>query len=215
MWIYHYATIEKPEMIQAVETRADITMENADYKRQPDVAAINHQVVTCNGYVCGIFRGGMFGLKTNQIAIFSAWDSSSRATDCYSTIAQMPDTIVAEQFDMTVTVRPSEPTKIDREGFYVIRWIRMLSTDVDEYTRLCLETWPAFESFGTARCYGVFSRAEEGDVSKVLMLTWYASMDDWEKSRNLAPVDSAKWSRRSEMELSHWAEGARLVMGIQ
>ena len=44
------------------------------------------------------------------------------------------------------------------------------------------------------------------------MLTWYASMNDWEKSRALAPADNAKWARRSEMELSHWADAGRLAL---
>ena len=33
----------------------------------------------------------------------------------------------------------------------------------------------------------------------------------WEKSRVLDPADEAKWIRRSEMERSRWAHGARLA----
>ena len=47
-------------------------------------------------------------------------------------------------------------------------------------------------------------------VVTLLMLTWYRTFDDWEQSRRLDPADRAKWARRSEMELSHWAEAARL-----
>ncbi|MDH3762323.1 MAG: hypothetical protein OEU50_15175 [Gammaproteobacteria bacterium] len=54
--------------------------------------------------------------------------------------------------------------KINRAGIYVIRWIRMRESDSDEYTRLCLETWPAFEATTRSRCYGVFRPLESADV---------------------------------------------------
>ncbi|MCP4979429.1 MAG: hypothetical protein GY935_02915 [Gammaproteobacteria bacterium] len=104
--------------------------------------------------------------------------------------------------------------KIDRRGIYVIRWIRMRSSDIDEYTRLCLETWLRFEATTQSRCYGVFRPAQESAVSKLLMLTGYATLNDWEKSRHLDPADESKWARRSEMELSHWAESDRLAEEI-
>jgi hypothetical protein len=87
----------------------------------------------------------------------------------------------------------------------------MLSSDIDEYTRLCLETWPRFEAANRVRCFGVFQPFETGEVSKILMMTWYATLNDWEKSRQLDPADKAKWARRSEMELSHWAQAGRLA----
>ncbi len=198
-------------MAGASENRPDIDMENADYKRQPDVPAMHRHVEGWNGFVCGIFRGGMFGLRTNQISILSAWQRPEDAANCYRPLSELNGYVVADHDCFTATVRPPEPSRLDREGFYVIRWIRMNDSDVDEYTQLCLETWPAFEAAGNARCYGVFERPEEKGISRLLMLTWYASMDAWETSRNLDPADSAKWSRRSEMELSHWADGARLA----
>ena len=48
-------------------------------------------------------------------------------------------------------------------------------------------------------------------VTTLLMLTWYATLTDWEQIRQLHIPDANWWARRSEMELSHWAEAGRLA----
>ncbi len=211
MTIYQYAVVEKPEAELRVCDRNNIDMENLDYKRQPDACVVERQITLTGGMACGIFRGGMFGLATNRLAILSAWEHEDAAADCAADLVTATDYLIPGQETFLATVRPSAPEKITRDGFYVIRWIRMFTSDIEEYTQLCLETWPAFETDGTARCYGVFRPLQDEEISKLLMLTWYASLGDWEKTRNLAPADEPKWARRSEMELSHWAEGARLA----
>lgn len=208
MTFYHYAVLEKPEMAVAAEKSHGIDMEDVDYKRQPVVDAVAQTLEDAGGFPCGMFRGGMFGLATNQIAVFSAWDEADVARKCFYS---GPNTLVS-QICLEPTVRPLGPEKITMPGIYVIRWIRMATRDIKEYTNLCLETWPAFESAGTARCWGVFRPLEDAEVSKILMLTWYATLSDWEQSRNLNPADVHKWARRSELELSHWAEAGRLVV---
>ncbi len=210
--LYHYAILEKPEAPLEAAALQGIDMENLDYKRQPDVARAAGAVAASGGMLCGIWRGGMFGLATNRIAILSAWQDVGGASAAFADLGAGSDDLVLQQQTFKATVRPARPERITRDGFYVIRWIRMMSRDIEEYTQLCLETWPAFEAAGTARCHGVFRPLEESEVAKILMLTWYASMNDWEKTRALAPADNAKWARRSEMELSHWADAGRLAV---
>ncbi len=211
MTIYHFARIEKPEGIYSVSNLERIDMENVDYKRQPDIEAIAGQIENSGGMNCGILRGGMFGLATNQIWVFSAWGHADASNAFINSIESDFDNNLIEQGQLKATVRPTHTEKISREGIYVIRWISMNSLDIDEYTQLCLETWPRFEASAQARCYGVFRPIEDQPKSTILMLTWYATMDDWEKSRQLDPGDKTKWARRSEMELSHWAEVGRLA----
>jgi hypothetical protein len=209
--IYHYAVVTKPEITDAVQPADGIDMETVDYKRQPDVAVLDVAVGAAGGLVCGIWRGGMFGLATNQIAVLSAWPERGRAGPILRTAADGLGTTLDDGVEMTATVRPAAPERITAQGFYVIRWLRMLATDVAEYTGLCLQTWPAFEAAARARCWGVLRPCNETETVTLLMLTWYGSLDDWERSRQFAGGDDAKWARRSEMELSHWAEGARLA----
>lgn len=221
--IYHYGVVERPETRLGARPEAslvagdiaDIDMENLDYKRQIDSARLAGAVRGQGGLVCGMWRGGMFGLATNQVAILSAWDGGRAPAERFAAALAGDDAAIVDQGEYAATVRPDAPGPITPSefggGFYVIRWIRMRRADVAEYTQLCLETWPAFEATAACRCYGVFQPRGEDDIQKLLMLTWYGSLNDWDVSRSLQPGDKAKWARRSEMELSHWADAGRLI----
>jgi len=211
MALYHYCVLTKPEAPHSLASDDAIDMENVDYKRQPDASEIAAQIESSNGLCCGVFRGGMFGLATNQIAVLSAWKTDEVGAATMADLARQNKWPINAQENLTQTVRPLQPQVIARRGIYVIRWIRLLARDIDEYTQLCLETWPRFEASTGSRCYGVFRPLEPSEVSKILMLTWYATLTDWEESRQLDPIDVPKWGRRSEMELSHWAQAGRLA----
>lgn len=210
--LFHYAVITQPESELRQSQSDGIDMENVDYKRQPDVQRIRESVMSGNGFNCGLFRGGMFGLKTNQLAALTSWPSRESCHQVFDPLCTAANWSISDACWLTPTVRPKKVEAIERQGIYVIRWIRMAQADVDEYIRLCLETWPAFESMAKARCYGVFKPADSGSsITTLLMLTWYATLTDWEQSRRLHIPDANRWARRSEMELSHWAEAGRLA----
>ena len=211
MSTYHYAIVERRPATPTTSERRNVDMENLDYKRQPDAAFVDGQIEQHRGVVCGIWRGGMFGLSTNQLAVLSEWRDEAAASGCFDRIAAASEILVTDQYVLDATVRPAAAERIERSGFYVLRWIDMLASDIEPYTRLCLETWPAFEAAAAARCWGVFRVRTGDEISRILMITWYASMSDWEKSRVLDPADESKWILRSEMERSHWAHGARLA----
>ena len=212
MKLYHYGVLTKSEASHQESERADIDMENVDYKRQPEPEKISAEIAANGGLCSGVFRGGMFGLATNQVAVLSAWDETSFDSAWIERLASKQKWIVSVTEELLPTVRPATGEICERAGIYVIRWIRVRTSDIDEYTQLCLETWPAFEALTRSRCYGVFRPVAESETSKLLMLTWYQTLTDWEQSRRLNPADAAKWARRSEMELSHWAEAGRLAI---
>ncbi len=210
MTIFHCIVIEKTEGAHWEPQLGQIDMESVDYKRQPLTEKVSQCIVDSGGIKCGVVRGGLFGLATNQIWVFTAWKDSIGIDRYVQAVKDTTDYRIVSQQQFSSTVRPNGPEIIDRKGIYVIRHINMLASDIDEYTALCLETWPRFEASSASRCYGVFRPVNTESVITLLMLTWYRTFDDWEKSRQLDPADLAKWARRSEMELSHWAEVGRL-----
>ena len=206
---YHYCVLTKAEAAHSVGAADSIDMENVDYKRQPDVTITENWIDQAGGLCCGIIRGGQFGLATNQIAVLSHWIDAESID--FNQLARQQSWQLSGLELLESTVRPLKPEKMELDGIYVIRWIRMQSSDIHEYTELCLQTWPRFEEITQSRCFGVFKPVKSSDISKILMLTWYATLTDWEQSRRLDPDDAPKWGRRSEMELSHWAEAGRLA----
>ena len=208
---FHYAVIAKPVGPPSIPESNHPDMESVDYKRQPDVSALRAAVDAAGGLPCGVFRGGMFGLKTNEIAILSAWPDEDSGSTCIGSFVQDSKDLCHSQKILVATVRPTGELAIDKPGIYVIRWIEMYTSDIAEYTGLCLKTWPRFEAGNTQRCYGVFRPAVSAEQSTLLMLTWYENLTAWECSRQLDPRDQDMWVRRSQMELSHWAEAGRLA----
>ncbi|MGI9318680.1 MAG: hypothetical protein ACR2QW_15230 [bacterium] len=209
---YHYAVVTRPLDSPSKPEFTHPDMESVDYKRQPDVHALRGAVDRAGGLTCGIFRGGMFGLRTNEISILSVWPNLTGGQSCLENFVKVDDLQIHDQQNLIATVRPSEALAIKRPGIYVIRWITMRAQDIGEYTELCLKTWPRFEIGGTQRCYGIFRPTESTDVRTLLMLTWYEDLSAWEDSRQLDPRDKHLWIRRSQMELSHWAEAGRLAV---
>ena len=207
---YHYAVIERP--LGAPEDSPDDnpSMETVDYKRQPSPTNIRAAIAADGGTCCGVIRGGMFGLATNQVASLCVWSETAQAHHCVESLCKTQNIHIAEQLTLQATVRPAPEEVMTRPGIYVIRWIRMNAEDVGEYTSLCLQTWPAFEQANKTRCYGVFTVDGDTHPGTILMLTWYADLSAWEQSRQLAAKDVHLWVRRSQMELSHWAQAGRL-----
>ena len=211
MTIYHCIAIGKPEDTHFESDLVRIDMENVDYKRQPCIDSIDQCITENGGKLCGVLRGGMFGFATNQVWALSVWNNSNDIQRYVCALENTHGYQIDSDERLAATVRPTTIHPIDRPGIYVVRWIRIQSSDVVEYTKLCLETWPRFEANSHARCYGVFRQNNNEGVEKILMLTWYATLSDWEQSRQLDPTDKQKWARRSEMELSHWAQAGRLA----
>ena len=210
--IYHYGVVEKALTAPVASDWLNVDMENLDYKRQPKLATLRAAVEASGGSLCGIWRGGLFGLATNQVAVLSEW-STQEAAQALRLGNDAESTTLCDECVLQPTVRPLEPLHLHMPGFYVLRWLRMRRQDVADYTNLCLATWPAFEAAGNAYCYAVFQECTTNDdVVKLLMVTWYDSMQAWEDTRQLAPRDKDKWARRSTMELVHWGHAARLVV---
>jgi len=77
--LYFYAVFERPELALTADDNQNIDMENLDYKRQPEPAAVQEALEAEGGSVLRIWRGGMFGLATNQISMpVLRWKTGSK-----------------------------------------------------------------------------------------------------------------------------------------
>lgn len=84
---------------------------------------------------------------------------------------------------LSPTVRPTgpEPPHLDG-GMVALRRFEVDPADASEVVELSAAAWPAFENAYDARILGFFSVEETGG-SEFLLVTWYRSLAEWERSR--------------------------------
>ena len=175
--------------------------------------AVEQAVTVAGGCLWGAWFGGMFGLATNRFVVVSTGESELSQKRLVESIgpANLSSTVVDYQ-RLHSTVRPTDSLPVERDGFFVFRWLRLIPGSVEEWTDLCNQTWPNFQRGSRSECLAVW-QVENGEepVDELLMCTWYENLDAWEHSREVDPQDAPKWRRRAEMEYYHWGIGARRI----
>ena len=172
---------------------------------------VERAVSNAGGRLWGAWFGGMFGLETNRFIVVSVGASDLSQERLVDNIG--PDDMSSRVVDyqrLTATVRPTDHAPVERVGFFVFRWLRLVRGSIEEWTDLCNQTWPNFQLRSRSECLAVW-QVENSDeqVDELLMCTWYENLDAWEHSREVDPDDALKWRRRAEMEYNHWGIGAR------
>ena len=136
--------------------------------------------------VIGTWLGaGSIGWFDNEAVVLAAWPGepgllAERAASLFPRAH-------AEVTPLTGTARPAEPAPLRTGGVHAHRWLEVEPGHEDEVVELSAEAWPAFESSFEARIEGLF-RAADGS-GRLLLVTWYASVADWERSRAVAGAD--------------------------
>lgn len=177
---------------------------------------LNHKTVayaveSAGGRLWAAWYGGMFGLATNRFIVVSVGENGVSQSKLLKALAPMGMTLNVVDYQYLVpTVRPLTHAPMDRFGFFVFRWLRLVPGSKDEWIGLCNETWPNFQHRSRSECLAVW-HVERNDpiADEMLMCTWYEDLYAWEHSREVDALDAPKWRRRAELEYNHWGIGAR------
>jgi hypothetical protein len=97
----------------------------------------------------------------------------------------------SESVDLVPTARPdagAQPEPLTPGGVFAHRWFDVAPEHVEEIVALSAEAWSAFEAAFEARIHGLFRAVEP--TGRLLLITRYASVGEWEKSRGVARVTS-------------------------
>lgn len=97
---------------------------------------------------------------------------------------------------LTPTVRPTDDTPPQPKGVVALRWFELETSDWDEFLDLSVNAWPAFESAYEANILGLF-RDPDTDVARALLVTRYASLNEWERSRQAISAEIGECSSRA------------------
>lgn len=162
--------------------------------------------------------GALFGLWAGQIGLerdegiaMTSWASLDEARALGGAVLASPGMTVSEPVYLEATVRPTSDSLPRASGFYAHRWFEIPSNDWPEFLTLSDEAWPSMEAAVDAQILGFWRVAPSAtagaptDTTSVLLLTRYATLSDWERSRWWGRPDPAaedamrRFRRRSEL----------------
>ena len=168
----------------------------------------------CSGAVVLGVWAAQIGLERDRGLVLAAYPHLESARIAVNTLADAaPDLAADTPVLMMATARP-ERLRPEREGgFYAHRWFELASADWDEFLDLSVRAWPSMEAAVEARICGFWRAIESGPAdgtrpsatTRVLLLTHYRTLDDWERSRWWGRPDPgateamARFRRRAEL----------------
>jgi hypothetical protein len=101
-------------------------------------------------------------------------------------------------------------------GFYIHRFNRYLSEDVDQVLSLSEQAWVTWEPFWDAKAVGVWRDLDEVDesngVTRLMRIAWYRDMEHWQNTREflLDPDSFDRFIERAALQLDDESWSASL-----
>lgn len=135
---------------------------------------VRQDLAAAGGSVFGLFQG-QIGFAANEGALITA--GGERGAVEIQGVAGWTSEL------LTPTARPAEPAPPVEPGVYAHRWFHLAATDVEEFVDLSARAWGAFEGRYRTRIAGLWRADPHESVARLLLVTWYASLADWEASR--------------------------------
>jgi len=152
----------------------------------------------------------LLGYATNQVLILT--DAKAPA----DAVMRAPGVVSAERHVLTPTIRPADGARPAPLGVYVHHWFTIDAPAFEEFVKLSGEAWPDFEGHFESRVFGLFAVHPSKDdlmegARRLLLMTGYRDLAEWQKSRNPAPTARAAFARRRELTRVSLARACVLV----
>jgi hypothetical protein len=153
-------------------------------------ALLSH-VVVAPGLVGAWMGAGSIGWSDDENILLVAQgepSSSDPASPWWRDLLPEPSVVVLEP-----TVRPATSQTFRTGGVHAHRWFHTHPDQADELIQLSAEAWPAFEAAFDATIEGLFR--DQDEPGRLLLITWYASVAEWERSRSVAQASDGDLGR--------------------
>jgi len=140
----------------------------------------------------------LLGFASNQALVLTEANAASEA------VMRAPGVVSAERHPLTATIRPASGARPQAMGVYVHNWFTIDAAGFDEFVRLSGEAWPDFEGHFDTKVFGLFAAQPSKDdlmegARRLLLMTGYRDLAEWQKSRNPAETARAAFARRREL----------------
>jgi len=157
---------------------------------------------------------GLFGFASNELLVVLTGEPEP-VDAVRARLAALPGIRIALSHLFEPTVRPTSAAPMTAtEGIYVFRFFDVASSDVDRAVSLSADAWEHFVDSERYRAepQALFREHQpDGDLTKMLLVTWYDGFGSWELSRNPASEARELFRRRRELTLSSVAYPTRLI----
>ena len=146
----------------------------------------------------GVFRG-QIGLEANEGVLLTAYpDTAKLALAVGALRAATAGARDVRTERMVATVRPVQVTPPTRPGVYAFRRFEIRDSDSAEFESLSARAWPDFEASHDAEIVGLWKSLDvRAPDARYHLLTRYASLATWEKSR--ADTGKPEFARRHQL----------------
>ncbi|MFC3070379.1 hypothetical protein [Phenylobacterium soli] len=160
--------------------------------------ALADQVYASGGPgVLGVFAP-LLGYASNEALVLT----DERATS--DAVLRGTGAASAEWSRMSPTLRPHQNARPETGGIYVHNWFTIDGAAFDEFVQLSGAAWPDFEAKFDARIYGLFAveptaAERNAGARRLLLMTRYADLGEWQKSRDPTTEAMQIFARRREL----------------
>lgn len=178
-------------------------------ERSAQAALAKHVYETLGERVVAVFSP-LLGFASNQALVLT--DAAAPA----EAVMRAPGVVSAERHALTATIRPAEGARPTALGVYVHNWFTIDAAAFDEFVRLSGEAWPDFEGHFETKVFGLFAAEPSKDdlmegARRLLLMTGYRDLAEWQKSRNPAETARNAFLRRRELTRVSLARSCLLV----
>lgn len=179
-------------------------------ERTAQKALAEHVRTTLGSAAVAVFAP-LLGFASNQALVLTDGAAPPDA------VLKAPGVVSAERHRLAPTLRPQEGAQPPAGGIYVHNWFTVDATALDEFVKLSGEAWPDFEARFEARIFGLFAAEPSDDdradgARRLLLMTRYADLGEWQKSRDPTSEAMKVFARRRELTRVSLARACVLVL---
>lgn len=172
-------------------------------------ALADHVHETLGSQAVAVFSP-LLGFASNQALVLS--DAAAPP----DVLMRAPGVVSAERHALVPTLRPAAGARPAQMGVYVHNWFTIDAAGFEEFVKLSGEAWPDFEGHFETRIFGLFAAHPSKDdlmegARRLLLMTGYRDLSEWQKSRNPAETARAAFARRRELTRVSLARACILV----
>jgi hypothetical protein len=166
-------------------------------ERTAQKALADHVRAALGGKAIAVFSP-LLGFASNQALVLTDGSAPAEA------VMRGHGVISAERHALTPTIRPKDGATPLAGGIYVHNWFTIDAPAFDEFVKLSGDAWPDFEARFDARIFGLFAAQPSKDdlmegARRLLLMTRYADLGEWQKSRDPTTEAMKVFARRREL----------------